>query len=330
LRLVEAEQGAFFMLCSWCTKVRDILNEALETARSRSLSADHISRLEDMVGTVERMEANLARGRGREDVNTMRALLGMLTESEHLLGTALEELPFRATGKNFSALASDPAVARRASELYPGYYEQLWEQRSDLFRGKRISSDLKAAVEEEAQTRALAQAQRESARGAPLELEPGAPARTNVNPQTDIPFGFYNRTGFDQFSQRLYAALDTRAPGARLIVEGSGVTGRRFDRLVEMGPTGAPFGLGRVSDYDVAIASDSLFQEAQQLRIPMEGAGTKPLRPADIARLRLTGLDDAAKQGVLDATGIAYPVKFKIRPSSAPARATPLPMARGS
>ena len=143
-------------------------------------------------------------------------------------------------------------------------------------------------MENEARARALAQAQ-EELRGRPLTLEPGAPARLNVDPATDIPFGFYDRPGFEQFSRRLYEPLRAVDKDAQLVLEGSGVAGRRFDRLISHEPTGAPFGVGPVSDYDVGIVSDQLLQRARQLRIPT----SEPLTGAQLVAL---GLEDLASR----------------------------------
>jgi hypothetical protein len=332
LKLVEGEKGAFFMLCSWCTRLKTILEASLDKVAKGS---DAAKRLGQMIDQLDQMEANITQGaiskKKTKNVETMKSLLGMLTEGEHLIGKTLGDIPARTT-QNFSKLASDPAVARRAAELYEGYLEQLWASRRALFRGDEFRRDLAKALEEEAQARALSQAQRESPRGAPLELPPGAPARTTIDPKVDVPFGFYDRAAFDAFSKRLNAALEIRASNSKLVMEGSGVTGRRFERLIDKEATGSPFGLGRMSDYDVAIISDALFQEAQRLRIPMQGGAvteTKPLLTGDIARLNLTDLDTVAQAGIRDATGIAHPVHFKIRPSGAPDAAVNLPLAPG-
>jgi hypothetical protein len=334
LKLVQSEGGTFFVLCSWCTRVRDVLKDALEKAEQEGLAAARISRLEELIGQVETMEANLISGKVAKgeatSTNTMRALLRRLTEGEHLIGSTLQELPAHSTA-SFTRLARDPAVASRAAELYEGYLEQLWSSRRAVFgRGKAMNRQLWEELEKEAKARALTQAQRESARGAPLELAPGAPARATVDPAADIPFGFYDRAGLEQFSKRLNATLGT-APDAHLIVEGSAVTGRRYERMIgPFGPTGSPFGLGRLSDYDIAIVSDSLFAKAKQFGIPMSGAqklATDPLKPAELAKLGLAELDAAARESILDATGIAYPVHFSIRPANAPTKLG-LPLAR--
>ena len=326
LKLVQSEVGTFFVLCSWCTRVRDVLKDALEKARQEGSAALRISRLEELIGQVETMEANLISGKvGKGEAtstNTMRALLQRLTEGEHLIGSTLEGLPAHST-VSFTKLARDPDVASRAAELYEGYLEQLWSSRRAVFgRGKAMNRKLWEELEKEAKARALTQAQRESTRGVPLELAPGAPARAAVDPGVDIPFGFYDRVGFEQFSKRLNAALDA-APDARLVIEGSAVTGRRYERVViPFGPTGSSFGLGRLSDYDIAIISDSMFAKANQLGI----LTTEELSPRALARIGLGDLDTAARESILDATGIAYPVKFRVRSASAPTKlGLPLP-----
>jgi hypothetical protein len=248
---------------------------------------------------------------------------------------------------DFTKLARDPAVASRAADLYPEYLEQLYRSREGIFRvGKKQRDELWAALEEEAMARALTQAQRGSARGAPLELAPDAPARAVINPGADIPYGFYDRPGFDQFSRRLYTPLRdaettlknarpelSASPDGSLILEGSSISGRRYERLVgPFGPTGAPFGVGRMSDYDVAIVSDALLKRAKDLRfVAKDALESQPLTAAQLKALGLSKLDDAARAAILDATGVGFPVKFKLRSPSAPASGQPsLPLAGGS
>ena len=115
-------------------------------------------------------------------------------------------------------------------------------------------------------------------------IEPGAPARLNVDPATDIPFGFYDRPGFEQFSRRLYEPLRAVDKDAQLVLEGSGVTGRRFDRLISHEPTGAPFGVGRAVAEIVAVlrlrfATRTCAQDDRQSPSPMligEASATRP------------------------------------------------------
>lgn len=326
LKLVQGEDGAFFVLCSWCTRVRDVLAKSMKEA-VRGGDAARVGRLEELIRQVETMEASITKVAKGEatSVATMRSLMGKLTEGEHLIGSVLEARP-RGSAPNFTALAKDPGVAGRAAELYQGYVDQLWQTRREIFAGKKVKDQVWKEVEKEAEARALMQARRESVRGAPAELPPGAPARTSVDPRADIPYGFYDRPGFDQFSKRLNAALPSEHK-AELVMEGSAVTGRRFERIAApVGPTGTPFNLGRLSDFDVAIVSDSLYAQAKVARpsIPMSGdlaaMQTQQLKPEHLKQLGLVDLDRAAHEAILDATGIAHPVHFVIRPSKAPAK----------
>jgi hypothetical protein len=325
LKVVQGEEGAFFVLCSWCARVRDVLTEALRTAKAAKKPDELVTkRLDALIEQVKTMEKSISSGAipkaEATSTNTMRSLLQKLSESEHLLGTALNELPVLGV-PNFTGLAADAAMAQRAAELYPGYLQQLFESRQAIFRvGKAQRKQLFKELESEAQARALIQARNEVRPGA-LELAPGAPARTaaELQPAVDIPFGFYNRQGFEQLSGRLYTALPDGS-GARLIVEGSAVTGRRFERIAApYGPTGAPFNLGRLSDYDIAIVSDSLFAKAKSLKIVSGKAlESEVLTSAQLKQLGLSNLEAQARAGILEATGIAQPVHFKLRPVSTP------------
>lgn len=311
LRLVQTERGAVLVLCSWCTKVIDIVDEAIADA-ARTASPDIVARLRAMRGQVQRMEANIARGLAREDTNTLRNLLGVLSEVDQLAPRGGLLAAIRPPRVSFAGLASDPRVAARADELFPDHYRQLWESRRQTFRGGGVRDQLRDEVEREARARALVQAQQEIHPGA-RALDPGAPPRTVIDPAVDFPMGFYDRAGFDDFSRRLYAQLPD--PNARLVLEGSAVTGRRFERAVDFGPTGAPFDVGRLSDYDVAIVSDALYRDAERLGVPLSGGGvarTEPLRPIDLEALGLTHLDTAARAAVTDATGLAHKVNFKV------------------
>ncbi len=77
-------------------------------------------------------------------------------------------------------------------------------------------------------------------------------------------------------------------------IQGSAVTGKSFR-------TGAPFDVGRVSDFDIALASPSLLRRANDLGIGLRSGGTRtgPLTRRDLAALGLTKLanDLSAKAG---------------------------------
>jgi hypothetical protein len=56
--------------------------------------------------------------------------------------------------------------------------------------------------------------------------------------------------------------------------------------------TGAPFDVGRVSDYDIALAGRDIFSAAEDAGIGLRGGGirTGPLNPSDLEQLGLTHL----------------------------------------
>jgi hypothetical protein len=328
LRLVESERGSFFVLCTWCTEVKKIFQAALD-AEQKKTGSTVIRRLEEMLEQLETMEANITKGKiskkKAQDVNALKTLLRMLSEGEHLIGKTLtKKAPFKRQPVNFSGLTNNPAIAARAEQLYQDYFEQLMYAREKIFH----SDDLKKLVAEEAKARALHQARDEIMPGA-QKLGKGAEARAAVDQLTDFPYGFYKRADFDVFAKRLHAELQKQAPGAKLVLEGSSVTGRRFERLVDFEHTGTPFGLSKMSDFDIAIVSDELFEVAQKKRIPMakdvKGPGkaveatdaTKVLEAADLKALELEALQAEANKAAIEATGLAYPVHFKVRKSSA-------------
>jgi hypothetical protein len=181
-------------------------------------------------------------------------------------------------------------------------------------------------------------------------LPEGAPAVEQVDPDTDFPFGFYSREDFEIFSQQLRqqfeSALDGLVPTLddlaergllaqhgldtqngsdtvariksemRFTLEGSSVTGRSYDRVTHTGHTGEPFDVGRISDYDTAIVSPTLFIVATRLMfIPAAGEGsprTQPLTSANLARLGLTGVATQAQALITSLTKLGHPVNFKI------------------
>lgn len=178
-------------------------------------------------------------------------------------------------------------------------------------------------LDREAQARAFVQAQSEL-RGTPLSLAPGAPARMVVDPATDIPFGFFDRAGFEQFSRKLNAAIPAAGRDVELVMGGSGVSGRNFERIVENAPVGAPFDVGKLSDYDVTIVSDELVALAgrNQIRVVGSPPRTGVLSPQQLRVLGLDNLYDAAQAAALEATGIPHEVHFVLAPRGS--AATPL------
>jgi filamentous hemagglutinin len=101
-----------------------------------------------------------------------------------------------------------------------------------------------------------------------------------------IPLGFGSADEFAQFGSRLYAGLGKAGiDDVTAIFQGSSVTGKKFT-------TGAAFDVGRLSDFDIALASRTLLQRAKELGIELRSGGTRtgPLKAIDIERLGLTEL----------------------------------------
>ncbi|PLR65507.1 hypothetical protein QCBJ_00180 [Pseudomonas sp. QC2] len=74
------------------------------------------------------------------------------------------------------------------------------------------------------------------------------------------------------------------------ILQGSAVTGKSFK-------TGQEFDVGRVSDFDIALASPELLQRAQSLGIGLRSGGSRtgPLSARDLQTL---GLKDLSRRKI--------------------------------
>lgn len=73
-----------------------------------------------------------------------------------------------------------------------------------------------------------------------------------------------------------------------MFFRGSSVTGVKYT-------TGAPFDVGRVSDFDIALTSPELFQRAKELGIGLRGGGTRTI-PLKKEQLETLGLWDLAEE----------------------------------
>ncbi|MFE9836548.1 DUF6531 domain-containing protein [Streptomyces sp. NPDC005551] len=121
---------------------------------------------------------------------------------------------------------------------------------------------------------------------APGRFGPGAahsddPALRGANPY--IPRGFSALT-YSEFTQKLYSGL--RAAGyddSTAIFQGSSVTGRSFR-------TGEPF--RPESDFDIALAGNSIFAQAKKAGVGLRSQGTRTgsLSDENLRKMRLTGL----------------------------------------
>jgi hypothetical protein len=316
LRLVEGSNGPVLTICTNCQRIRDYV---LQAEAVPGLSPTIKERLADLRARVETTEQNLKSGKAPDDVNTMRNMLRLMAEVDFMVPRDLTPDAVKRPRANFADLTDNPAIASRAAELYGEIYAQLWGSRRAMFRGKSQVEQLKLELIREAQARALHQARSEIEAGMspqppkPLALEPGAPARTSIDPKTDYPMGFRDKAGFEAFSNTLTSRIQAVDPNAQLVLQGSSLPGRRFERSVDFKHSGEPFDVGRISDYDVAIVSNSLHQKALDARIPL---GQGPLTQAQIRALGLQDLASAAQAASLQHTGIAHEVHFKLYPEN--------------
>ena len=123
--------------------------------------------------------------------------------------------------------------------------------------------------------------------------------------------GFRDRAGFEEFAGDLNSQVRAVDGDAELVLQGSSLPGRRYERSVDFAHTGEPFDVGRISDYDVAIVSDRIHALAKQQGIPL---GEGPLTPAQLRILGLEELHSAAQAAARRETGIAHQVHFKLYP----------------
>jgi hypothetical protein len=332
LKLVETANGPILTICTNCRRIIDYIREASAVPR---LTPEVQARLAELRRRVETTEANLKAGKAPDDVNTMRNMLRLMAEVDFMVPRDLEPGAVRRPRESFGDLTDNPEVATRAAELYGDIYARLWGSRREMFRGKAQQEQLKTELVTEARARALHQARAEVEAGMsptppkPLALQPGEPARTRIDPATDIPMGFRDRAGFDAFAGELNTQIRTVAPDADLVLQGSSLSGRRFERSVDFGHTGEPFDVGRISDYDVAIVSDHLHALAKGQGIELdEGA----LTVGQLRDLGLESLHTAAQAAALERTGIAHEVHFKLYPRGEVASSgldLPLPSSEG-
>jgi filamentous hemagglutinin len=129
--------------------------------------------------------------------------------------------------------------------------------------------------------------------------EGGAGPRSNPG-GAQIPLGFNSPDEFAQFGRVLYSGFtEAGYDDVEAIFQGSSVTGVSFR-------TQEAFDLGRLSDYDVAIASPTLFEQAKELGVPLRGrTRTGPIN--NTATLDRLGLLDLS-MGLSRLAG--RPVKF--------------------
>ncbi len=111
-------------------------------------------------------------------------------------------------------------------------------------------------------------------------------------PLREVPLGFADAAEFQAFGAHLTRGLREAGYGDVVpVFKGSSVTGVKHT-------TGAPFDVGRRSDFDVALASPSLFERAKALGVQIRGRDTRtaPLDERQLEKLGLLELRDKLKE----------------------------------
>jgi Domain of unknown function (DUF4157) len=120
-----------------------------------------------------------------------------------------------------------------------------------------------------------------------IEMEVGKDREeVGAETATGVPLGFPSAAALKRFARLLRAGLAKAGfDDVSALFQGSSVTGRSFR-------TGAPFDVGRPSDFDIALASPTLLDRAKSLGIRLRsgGARTGPLTAAQIDQLGLRGV----------------------------------------
>jgi hypothetical protein len=122
----------------------------------------------------------------------------------------------------------------------------------------------------------------------PLMAHAGLFKAVEDTPPRSIPLGFKNQHEFEHFGGTLRTGLgDAGYSDTVPIMQGSSVSGFSFK-------TGEPFDVGRVSDYDVALAGRDLAATAERNGIRVKGRPprSRPLGDFELRRLGLRSLCD--------------------------------------
>jgi RHS repeat-associated protein len=103
------------------------------------------------------------------------------------------------------------------------------------------------------------------------------------------PHGFGSSEEFAKFGKDVRSGLERAGyRDVEPILQGSAVTGKSYR-------TGQPFDVGRASDFDVALASPSLFNRAKEVGVGLRGGGTRTA-PLSTRNLDALGLRDLSNQ----------------------------------
>jgi hypothetical protein len=117
-----------------------------------------------------------------------------------------------------------------------------------------------------------------------------------------IPHGFRSVAQFEDFAAKLNTGLrEAGFEDAEAIFQGSSVTGKKFT-------TGVPFDVGRVSDFDVGLASPKLLDRARAIGVALRSGGARTA-PLTAQQLEALGLRQLADELALEA---GRPVNFMV------------------
>jgi hypothetical protein len=124
---------------------------------------------------------------------------------------------------------------------------------------------------------------------------PSGARETALGTETDMgyrPLGFKDHDDFALFLNGIYSNIPRMASDATVVIHGSSLSGQSYK---DKGGSRL-FDVGRDSDYDVAIASETLWKLAQDpaMGIKIRGDHSEPLDAAGIERLGLTKAHAAA------------------------------------
>lgn len=109
-----------------------------------------------------------------------------------------------------------------------------------------------------------------------------------------LPHGFRDSGEFNSFVRRMNSELiKAGCPEVEAFFQGSSVTGRKFEESTG-GYSGPAFDVGRVSDFDIALCSKRLFENARLASLEIRSdARTEPLDGRFVQRK--LGLDQASR-----------------------------------
>jgi hypothetical protein len=115
-------------------------------------------------------------------------------------------------------------------------------------------------------------------------------ATDNKSPHGNFPLGFQSMGEYQLFLHKIHSSLPVS--DATVVVQGSSITGVSYK---DKGVGSREFDKGRVSDYDVALVSNTLFRNAAAAGIKIRGDHSEPLDDDALTKLGLLKARDAAQ-----------------------------------